>query len=131
MKSILLSTLTVLFVLAIAANAQESAPALSAEIQVCTAITERMPQGTDSTFTASTAQLYCWSKITGGTGDGTVTHVWLRDGTEVRRVELAVKSTSWRTWSVKNLYGKTGSWEVRVLDASGATLASTKFTVTQ
>ena len=103
---------------------------LKAEVQVCTSIVDRMPQGADTAFSATAGAVYCWSKITGATsGEATVTHVWLHEGTEVARVELAVRSVAWRTWSQKNLYGKTGNWEVRVTDSAGNLLGAAKFMV--
>ncbi len=117
-------------VIGVIANAQDATPALSAEVQVCTSIAERLPQGADSTFAATTAQLYCWSKITGAGAEGaTVTHIWLHDGKEMCQVDLQVKASPWRTWSVKNLYGLTGSWEVRVVDASGTSIGAARFRI--
>lgn len=116
--------------LGVSANAQDEKPALSAEVVVCANITERMPQGADSTFAATTPQLYCWSKITGAAAEGsTVTHIWLHDGKEMCQVDLQVKASPWRTWSVKNLYGMAGNWEVRVVDASGTSIGAARFRI--
>ncbi len=117
-------------VFGVTVSAQDAASMLSAEVQVCTNVVERMPQGSDSTFAATTAQLYCWCKITGAGADGaTVTHIWLHDGKEMCQVDLPVKASPWRTWSVKNLYGLKGSWEVRVVDSNGASLGAARFKI--
>lgn len=119
-----------LFCSMVVAQETNSTQALAAEVQVCTSIVERLPQGADSTFAATTAQLYCWSKITGVGADGTtVTHIWLHDGKEMCQVDLQVKASPWRTWSVKNLYGLTGSWEVRVVDANGTSIGAARFRI--
>lgn len=132
MKSRILVTMLALAIFCCSAAAQETTavPVLSAEVQVCTSITERMPDGADSTFAVTTAQLYCWSKITGAGADGaTVTHIWLHDGKEMCQVDLQVKASPWRTWSVKNLYGMAGNWEVRVVDAEGKPIGAAKFKI--
>lgn len=103
----------------------------SAELQICTSIVDRIPQGTDTVFTTGVDSVFCWSKITGLSGETTVTHVWLHNGNEVARVDLQVRSTSWRTWSQKKLGGRTGNWEVRVVDSAGNTLGATTFVVNQ
>lgn len=104
---------------------------LKAEVQVCVSIVDRSPEGAGTTFSGA-RPVWSWSKITGAAGSQTtVTHVWLYEGTEMARVELPVRSSSWRTWSQKNPYGKMGNWEVQVLDASGNQLASVKFTITK
>ena len=56
---------------------------------------------------------------------------WYRDGEEMARVELAVNSPDWRTWSSKELAGtEAGNWRVDVLSAAGDVLATKEFTVT-
>jgi hypothetical protein len=103
---------------------------LKAELAVCISVVDRTPQGTDTTFALSVGSLYCWSKVTGASGETTVTHVWLHNGEVVAQVPLPVRSSSWRSWSQKNLYGMTGNWEVKVVDATGNTLGRVAFTVT-
>ena len=105
-------------------------PVLKAELVVCTSVVDRTPQGTDTTFSLSAGSLYCWSKVTGASGETTVTHVWLHNGEVLAQVPLPVRSTSWRSWSQKNLYGMVGNWEVKVVDATGNTLGRVSFTVT-
>lgn len=105
-------------------------PVLKVELVVCTSVVDRTPQGTDTTFSLSAGSLYCWSKVTGASGETTVTHVWLHNGEVLAQVPLPVRSTSWRSWSQKNLYGMVGNWEVKVVDATGNTLGRVSFTVT-
>ena len=113
-----------------ATPAASSTAALSAEVQVCTGITDRMPTGNAANFDTAVGMLYCWSKITGGTGADSVKHIWMHDGKEMLTVDLAVKSASWRTYSQKRILPQwTGNWEVRVVDAGGATLKSATFTI--
>jgi hypothetical protein len=105
-------------------------PVLKAELVVCTSVVDRTPQGEDTTFALAVDSLYCWSKITGASDETTITHVWLHEGEVVAQVELPVRSSYWRTWSIKKFYGKSGNWEVKVIDATGNTLGRVSFTVT-
>ncbi len=108
------------------------AATLAAEVQICTSITDRMPTGAATSFAAEVGTLYCWSKITGATGETAVKHIWSHEGKEMLSVDLSVKSISWRTFSHKSILPSwTGNWEVKVVDAGGATLASAAFTVGQ
>jgi len=119
-------------VVCLTASVQAQTPAqseLKAELAVCTSVVDRTPQGTDTTFALSVGSLYCWSKVTGSSGETTVTHVWMHNGEVVAQVPLVVRSSSWRSWSQKNLYGLTGNWEVKVVDATGNTLGRVVFTV--
>lgn len=109
-----------------------AASTLTVEVQVCTSITDRTPTGAATSFGADVGTLYCWSKITGAKGEAAVKHVWSHEGKEMLSVDLPVKSISWRTLSHKSILPSwTGNWEVKVVDAGGATLASVAFTVGQ
>lgn len=133
MKTII--TLISLTLLCAAVWAQETPPAapaatMSAEAQACLQVVERAPQGAASQFGADVGAIYCWSRISGGSADSKVFHVWSYKGTEVARVELAVRSGSWRTWSKKTIMpSQTGEWSVAVQDEAGNQLTSVTFTV--
>ncbi|MEW5795214.1 MAG: DUF2914 domain-containing protein [Candidatus Zixiibacteriota bacterium] len=107
-----------------------TAPSLSAEAEVCTAVVDRMPSGGGTIFGADVGTLCCWSRITGAVGETTIVHIWSYNGKEMAVVELPVRSSSWRTHSRKNILPEwTGNWEVKVVDADGNTLKSVAFTV--
>jgi hypothetical protein len=115
---------------AFAQTTEKSTSALKAEIQVCTGVTDRTPVGAGTTFGTDAGQVYCWSKVTGGTGEETIKHVWMFGGKVVAEVPLTIKGSSWRTWSAKKvLPSMTGEWEVKVVDAAGNTVASATFTI--
>ena len=46
------------------------------EAVVCRAVVDRTPQDAGETFPADAGQLYCFSRIVGGSEGTTVTHVW-------------------------------------------------------
>lgn len=91
-------------------------------------IQEREPAEVADSFLSSVGKLYCFSHIVGAEQETRVTHVWLFEGQEMARIELPVRSASWRTWSSKNLNpGWTGAWEVKILDDQGNLLSSVPF----
>ena len=103
---------------------------MTVEAQVCTAVTDREPSGTASSFDAGVGSLYCWCRIVGMKGEANIKHVWFRDGKDVLTVELAVKTSSFRTWSQKNIPASgTGNWEVKIVDAADTVLKTVSFTV--
>jgi len=103
------------------------APATATAV-VCTAVKDRAPEGAAEKFAASVGQLACFSELHGVRD--TVVHVWFRGDKEVATIELPVKGERWRTWSVKKIPASwTGAWRVEVRDASGAVLATAKFSI--
>ncbi len=103
---------------------------LTAEAQICTGIQERMPTGMAETFPPEVGQVYLWCKITGSAGETTVKHIWSFNGKEVATVELAVKSSPYRTWSAKKIMPHmTGDWSVKIVDAQGNTIKEMAFKV--
>ncbi len=86
--------------------------------------------GEGETFPAGTATVFCRSRIVGAAEPTTVTHVWYHEDKTIARVELAVGSSNWRTFSSKDMLPAwNGRWEVKVLDAAGTVLDSVAFTI--
>jgi hypothetical protein len=121
--------------------AQDEAPAASANAQVEITFgtgldrASRTLEGEATSFaanmfTAEEGQVFCLSHVEGLAAPATVTHVWYHEGKTMARVDLAIGSANWRTWSSKRILPEwTGAWEVKVLDANGMVLASGGFTV--
>lgn len=103
------------------------AAASAGRVVACAGIQDREPVGAAETFSAGTAELYCFSEITGASGLNEVTHVWAKDGVEVFRMTLPVRAERWRSWSKKRV--SPGSWTVSVQGPDGAVLGQTAFTV--
>lgn len=126
--SLLFAAIVSLF--ALSAFAQENTASLSAEVKVGTEIVDRVISGEASSFPSTVGKVYVWSRVTGGAGESTVKHVYSHNGTEMASVELRINGSSWRTWSSKSILPSwTGDWEVKVVDASGATIGSASFTI--
>jgi len=103
---------------------------ITVEAEICSDIADRMPVGVAETFPADAEKLYLWSKVTGAQDTTHITHVWYREGEELARVQLPVKSPSWRTWSSKIILPIwTGDWKVEVLGPDDKVLKTVSFKV--
>ncbi len=85
---------------------------------------------TGTVFDGDVGKIYCLTKVVGCPDSTEIVHAWYHDGQNMAKVNLAVKSASWRTYSSKNIMPSwTGHWEVKVLDENGAVLASRGFEI--
>lgn len=100
------------------------------EIDICTAIIDRTPTGSDTTFSPDVEQLYCFTKISGAADTTTISHIWYRNGDEKANVSLSVKAANWRTWSSKRIPKEwVGDWKVDVVAEDGTILGSRSFKI--
>jgi hypothetical protein len=112
-------------------KAQEPANLQVEVAAICKDVVDRAPVDAGTSFPASVGKLFCFTKINGALNPTHITHVWSFDGTERARVELAVNSPSWRTYSSKNIEGQeVGAWRVEVVDSAGNVLQTLNFEVT-
>ncbi len=94
-------------------------------LKLGTAIDDRNVVETTSFVAGET--LFAWTQVQGVT-DGVVVHVWYRDGVEIARHTLSVKSAKrWRTWSRTKLLQ--GAYKVQIETADGTRLGETAFEV--
>jgi hypothetical protein len=97
---------------------------------ICTDVQNLEPINASTSFPATVGKLYCFTKITGAQSPTQITHVWYFDGTERAKVDLAVNSVSWRTYSSKIIQSyEMGAWSVEVLDSNGKVLKTLEFEV--
>ncbi len=122
----------VAFATTAAQTADSTSPGISVEAaSIGTGVQDREPVGIDTSFGSDVGQVFCWAKIVGASDSTAATFVWLRNGDEMARVDLPVKSPLWRTWSSKKIKPDwTGDWEVRILNPGGEVLKSLSFTIT-
>ena len=129
-KKSLLLLLTLIFFLAPITNAQQKKELGIKEMEFCTAVENRQPVGTDKEFYDTVEKVYCFTKIIGAADTTTVSHVWYHNDEEKARVELPVKSKSWRTWSSKIIIKEWGGvWRVDILSSGGKLLISKEFLI--
>lgn len=121
--------LTIAFLLqAVVVMAEGSA--LTVEVAVGTGIENKTLIGENTSFSSDTPQVVGWSRILGAKEPTEIRHIWKCDGKEMSSVTLGVQSSSFRTHSRKNLFGKAGHWTFEVVDVDGHVLASKEFEVT-
>lgn len=100
------------------------------EAVLCKAVVDRAPQDPGETFPADVGQLYCFSRIIGGSEGTTLTHVWKMGETQMAAVDLTVGGSPWRTWSSKTIDPSwTGAWTVEIQDGQGNVLRTLGFTI--
>ena len=96
----------------------------------CRSIEEMEPVDTDSLFTDTVGQVYCFTRVTGVTDTTAIYHVWFHEDEEMARVELTVRSSPWRTWSSKLILKEwDGIWRVDIVLPEGRLLRSKEFLV--
>ncbi len=98
---------------------------VSAEVKAGTGVEKRAIVGEATTFPAGTT-VWVWSRVTGA--EGSVKHVWKRDGQVAWTATLKVGSKKWSTQSRRTI-PKAGAWEVEVQTAEGASIGTVAFTI--
>jgi len=95
-----------------------------------TAVDNREPQGVADAFPASTEKVICFLTAQNITEDTEVAFVWIFNGKEVLKTNLALKKgIQWRTRADKKLYGQKGDWKVEIRNAEGNVLKDVRFKV--
>ena len=106
-------------------DAPKDASGASAEVKAGTGVEKHEVVGEAASFPAGTT-VWVWSRVTNG--EGSVKHVWKRDGKEVWTATLPVGSKLWTTSSRRTIPAA-GSWEVAVTSDAGAALGTVSFTI--
>jgi hypothetical protein len=130
MKSWAILVLIAIVALPAVVGAQQTAGFKVENMVFCSSIQDRQPVGADTAFADTVGSVYCFTRIVGGADTSSVDHVWYFDGKEMTAVTLPVKSSAWRTWSVKKIgREQKGTWRVDVKSPSGEVLKSAEFVV--
>jgi len=80
---------------------------------ICRDVVNRQPVDPGTSFPGTVEKLFCFSKIVGAKKPTAVTHVWYYGNTEMFRIKLPVKASSWRTFSQKTIWShQNGVWHV-------------------
>jgi hypothetical protein len=114
------------------AKAQEE-PTVKVEVGViCRDVQDREPIGEGTEFEATVGTLFCYTKIVGAQEPIEITHIWYHGETEMFRWNLSVESSSWRTWTSKNIWHEwVGDWHVDVIGPNGEVLLTLAFTIVE
>ncbi len=108
-----------------AAPPAASASGATAEVKAGTGVEKRAVVGEASTFAPGTT-VWVWSLVKNA--EGSVKHVWKRDGKDVWSATLKVGGKNWSTQSRRTI-PKAGSWSVDVQTLDGASIGTVAFTV--
>ena len=115
---------------AVTSKAQETAFLEVAAAAMCTDVVDREPVDAGNTFEVSLGKVYCFTTITGAHSPTEITHVWYFGDIERARVNLAIKASSWRTYSSKRIQmHEIGDWHVDVLGSEGELLKTLQFEI--
>jgi hypothetical protein len=88
-------------------------------------IESKEPAGVATSFPSGVGKLYFFTQLVGSGAPAEILHVWLYDGQEVAIFPIEVKSTPWRTWSVRAIAPEQrGDWTVEVREVGGRVLSS-------
>jgi len=130
MKSWAILILTMMVALPAAAGAQQAGGLKVENMVFCTAVQDRQPVGADTAFADTVGSVYCFTRIVGGSDTTSVDHVWYFNDKEMTAVTLPVRSSVWRTWSIKKIGAdQKGTWRVDVKSPTGEVLKSAEFVV--
>jgi hypothetical protein len=99
------------------------------DIAICTAVEDRQPVGAGTVFTDDLDKIYCFTRIGGAEDTTSVNHVWYFNDKEIVKVNLAVKSVSWRTWSSKMVNMGLGKGYVEIVSEGGDILGKAEFEI--
>jgi cytoskeletal protein RodZ len=95
------------------------------ESGVGTGIVDRRLVGRATSFEPG-AQVYFWTRVTGGRASERIRHVWFHDERKIASVPLTLGGSHWRTQSRQTLWNR-GTWRVEAHDAEGRVLARVDF----
>jgi hypothetical protein len=113
-------------------EAQDAGPMAITSATICKNVINREPVDAGTSFLASEAKLYCFSKIDGIQSDSEIVHAWYYGGVERTRITLGVKPPAWRTYSSKIIQPhEIGAWRVEILDSAGNILKTVEFEITR
>lgn len=131
MKKIAIICLSLFFALVVQNSISQTAMNMEVvEMEICTAVQDRVPVGSDTVFLKTVEQLYCYTKISGGSEQSKIWHIWYYNDQEMARVELNVRADVWRTWSSKKIAEEwVGDWRVDVINETGDVLKSKAFKI--
>lgn len=93
-------------------------------------VVDREPTDVTDTFPATIETVYCFLEARNIKADTEVSMVWYYGDEEAALVTLLLRTSNrWRTWSSKQIAGRTGKWKVVLKDSSGNELKTIEFTV--
>jgi hypothetical protein len=99
------------------------------KLAVCTGVKDRNPVGETTSVAADANRVYCWMRVTGGSGKK-VRPMWTLNGKSYPGAWLPIGSNSYRTWTTKRIdASNVGAAKLEIQDEKGRVLATQEFAV--
>ena len=101
-------------------------------IQICKAVDNRKPIGSDVFFSNKVDSLYCYTRIQNTGKKQEVRHNWYFENVLMTQIRYNVKKSNiYRSWSKKTIYStQVGHWRVDIQDSNGNIIGSKTFEIT-
>lgn len=98
---------------------------------ICSAINDRMPAGTGTSFPPTVQRVYVWNQIEAKQIPSKIRHIYYFKGQKISDVTLDIRSPNWRTWSYKRISNirYRGQWRVDIATAGGKVLRRLYFQI--
>ncbi|MEK7467777.1 MAG: DUF2914 domain-containing protein [Planctomycetota bacterium] len=98
-------------------------------LAVCLGVKDRNPVGETTTVKSDASRVYCWMRVTGGTGKK-VRPMWTLNGKSFPGAWMTIGSNSYRTWTAKKIDATSvGAAKLEIQDEKGRVLATQEFAV--
>ncbi|HEY5593875.1 MAG TPA: DUF2914 domain-containing protein [Nitrospiria bacterium] len=109
----------------------KTAPVISVEEAViATGVENLTPVAPGVSFDANIGRLYSFTRIKTNLQPAIIKHLWFHGDKMVMEVTLPVKSSNWRTYSMKTILPSAGGdWKVDVTSEDGTILKTLNFTI--
>lgn len=122
---------TIILYQVVTIKAQEAEAVEVAEAVICQDVVDREPIDVGDSFEVAVGKLFCFTKIVGAQEEIEIAHVWYYGDVERARVNLPVRSASWRTYSSKIIQPhEIGDWHVDIIGPDDEVLETVEFEIT-
>ena len=99
------------------------------KLAVCLGVKDRNPVGETTSVSANANRVYCWMRVTGGSGKK-VRPMWTLNGKSFAGAWMTIGSNSYRTWTTKRIdAANVGEATLEIQDEKGRVLATREFAV--
>jgi hypothetical protein len=102
------------------------------DIQICTNVVKRTPEGTDVYFNNDVDSLFCYTRIQNQGKKQEVKHVWYYEDQLMTQIRYNIKKSNiYRSWTRKTILPhQVGQWRVDIQDSAGKIIGSKEFQIT-
>ncbi len=105
-------------------------PIVIEEAVIATGVESLTPVAPGVSFDATIGRLYCFTRIKTHLQQAVIKHLWFHGDKMVMEVTLPIKSSNWRTYSMKTILPSAGGdWKVDVTSEDGTILKTLNFTI--